>query len=1046
MDQYDYLSEEHLKQACRDYGSRRVLRCDAARRASACRAATVIAAALLHLCGAMCPLEAQHTSGPTRRAAPDSVIVRVREGTALKFDVTPDGRTIIVDLLGQLWSLPVEGGKALPLTRAVRDTADDSDPSVSPDGAWVVFRSDRPRGRGLWLLSLANGTLQQLTDSALFGNDEHRTPAWAPDSRRIAYLRNGQVHVHDVLTGKGTKLRPDGLAPGSAFDPQWSRDGRRMLVGTGRPSRLVEIDLASNRAMPFDSDTTRVYAAVYSPDESRIAFFSTRDSSGAMQLCVRGRGEVSRVLVKHGHISNLRVRWSHDGRWLYYSADGKLLRVSPEGGTASEIPFEATLTFARPHYPERALRLPAPRTVLPARGFKGLAIAPDARRYALIALGKLWIGEIGHTPRAIIALSITARGLSWSPNGSEVAWSAGRGGTENLFALNVKTRITRQLTALRGTESLSSWSPDGRLIGFVHWAKPELAAPPWTPDTAGWRIRVIRANLSAPALLEDTRDLGPFDWSAFGHDRLSWNSTSSAILTFNTEGWPIGGRDSAKAVWRDLHGSTNVVAKFPARPSFVHAGRDGTITYVEDGLLWRMQLAGRGEPRLLSRRAALHPNIANDGTVLFASEPGLVLLRPDGSERPIGWAIKLNVAAAPAPLLVRNVRIFDGSGADPHGTRDILIEGGRISRITDLGRLAPRVGVAELDAAGRIAMPGLIDAHTHVPDPAVLQAALYFGVTTVREMGSSLALVAAERDELLAGITRGARLIVSGLRFYPSPRTGGLSGDTEWMPRDSAAMQRGLALLRSFGAEHVKMRIPKTFASGAMLVRLSRAQGFSISGHCANPLPLVVAGISGQEHLDGQCDERSVAMGYDDRFQLYRAAHLWGVPTIALHGAHARAVRDTSMAHDQQVEPFLTPQLRLDMLSDPPTGRLAMLRLRQGEEARSGTRQFHRAGLLIALGTDNSAFPDAVHTELAELVSAGMTPAEALVAATSAAARVVGIESDLGRIAIGKVADLVLLDADPLIDIRNSRRIWRVLQAGRVVDRDALRTIADRNE
>jgi len=83
-----------------------------------------------------------------------------------------------------------------------------------------------------------------------------------------------------------------------------------------------------------------------------------------------------------------------------------------------------------------------------------------------------------------------------------------------------------------------------------------------------------------------------------------------------------------------------------------------------------------------------------------------------------------------------------------------------------------------------------------------------------------------------------------------------------------------------------------------------------------------------------------------------------------------------------------------------------------------------------------------LHGEIAEVVTAGLTPSEALVAATSTAAGVLGIDGDVGTIAVGKIADLVLLDADPLIDIRNTRRIWRVIQGGRVVDRDALRSVA----
>jgi len=127
---------------------------------------------------------------------------------------------------------------------------------------------------------------------------------------------------------------------------------------------------------------------------------------------------------------------------------------------------------------------------------------------------------------------------------------------------------------------------------------------------------------------------------------------------------------------------------------------------------------------------------------------------------------------------------------------------------------------------------------------------------------------------------------------------------------------------------------------------------------------------------------------------------------------------------------------------DPGDERLALVRDAQGDDARVGALRFHQARLPLVLGTDAPGFPDGLHGEIAEVVTAGLTPSEALVAATSTAAGVLGIDGDVGTIAVGKIADLVLLDADPLIDIRNTRRIWRVIQGGRVVDREALRSVA----
>jgi imidazolonepropionase-like amidohydrolase len=178
---------------------------------------------------------------------------------------------------------------------------------------------------------------------------------------------------------------------------------------------------------------------------------------------------------------------------------------------------------------------------------------------------------------------------------------------------------------------------------------------------------------------------------------------------------------------------------------------------------------------------------------------------------------------------------------------------------------------------------------------------------------------------------------------------------------------------------------------------------------------------------------------YDDEVQLYRAAHVAVIPTIIYLALAARLSENQKLLDaDSALAPFVTKDDFEWMLTMPPAERARMTRA--AREARVTAAKLARAGVTLGTGTDIWQLPTAVHLELEELVAAGLPPAQAVRAATSAAARIIGADADLGSVEAGKRADLVILDADPLTDIRNTRRISAVVLDGRFVDRVAIRS------
>jgi len=228
------------------------------------------------------------------------------------------------------------------------------------------------------------------------------------------------------------------------------------------------------------------------------------------------------------------------------------------------------------------------------------------------------------------------------------------------------------------------------------------------------------------------------------------------------------------------------------------------------------------------------------------------------------------------------------------------------------------------------------------------------------------------------------------------------------------------------------------------MIAEAHRRGLRATGHCAAPLPLIAAGMDAKEHA-GMCSTRGTPSPYalndtriyDDEVQLYRAAGVAVTPTLTYLALPPRLADNPRLLEsDIELAPFVA-QFDLQKMFKLPAPMLR-LSVQAAAGARSTVLKLARAGVVIGAGTDTWELPNGVHLELEELVAAGLSPAQAIRAATSSAARIIGAASELGTIERGKRADLLILDADPLTDIRNTRKISAVLQDGLVVDRAAI--------
>ena len=343
----------------------------------------------------------------------------------------------------------------------------------------------------------------------------------------------------------------------------------------------------------------------------------------------------------------------------------------------------------------------------------------------------------------------------------------------------------------------------------------------------------------------------------------------------------------------------------------------------------------------------------------------------------------------------------------------MMIEDGRIAWIgSEQGRSLP-LGTATLDAGGRFAIPGLFDMHGHA-DWCGQSDYVAFGVTSVRNMGGAVMSASQDADRSTFGTEPTARCFYSG---YLLEGEQGRNNNLFLHPTDEADARAQVRLMHAWGASFIKLysRLPwPLHRAGA---DEARRLGLPVAAHGLLPEQVIKSVTLGYAALTHQNPF------YDDVLQLLAAAGTRWDPTLVPRGRELLRLREP--------ERFSRP------LPIYPLGDLAL----RGEwAARLQTmRSAYRLGIRLLPGTDRSPLGLTLHWELEFFAEAGIPPLDVLRFATKASAEALGAGDDLGTLEVGKLADIVLLDANPLEDIKNTQAIWRVIKGGFVFDPEKLR-------
>lgn len=415
----------------------------------------------------------------------------------------------------------------------------------------------------------------------------------------------------------------------------------------------------------------------------------------------------------------------------------------------------------------------------------------------------------------------------------------------------------------------------------------------------------------------------------------------------------------------------------------------------------------------------------------------------------------------PPTLAITDVAVVELESGTVRPGSTVLVTGNRITAVGGAAELAGRIAASTtvVDGRGRYLVPGLWDLHTHMTmfGPSSRQLFLAHGVTGVRDMGARhFAKARAWRDSVATGQVLGPRMtiaspVVENPRWLATVRRMSEQAGVEWRieerfgPTSPEEAERWVDSVARLGADHVKVRNWPAAEIGAALAARARVHGLPVVGHANRPFPMT--GIASYEH--GIWPPLQLEAAARDRLWAEFAANgAVFVPTLV-----TAVIRwDTPDTLLARLRSGAVPGLRYVPRHARQEWESQLLELRQErpmewrpivEREREYVREMQRAGIALGAASDMGApllVPGlSLHDELEQLVTvAGLSPLEALRAATITAARLVGLEAELGAIAPGRLADLVLLDGNPLADIRATRRIRAVVADGRLLDRAAL--------
>lgn len=1010
-----------------------------------------------------------------------TIAFQTDEGTWMDVDVSPNGRELVFTLLGDLYRMPISGGAA---TRITSGMAWDIQPKWSPDGTRIAFTSDRGGGNNLWTIA-ADGS-----DPVQVSNEDYRllnTPAWTPDGQFVIGRKHftsrrslgaGELWMYHAAGGsKGLQLVEKRNEQQDLGEPSVSPDGRYVYfsqdVSAGpefeynRDPHGVIYAIKRLDRQTGDIDTLvaspgGAVRPVPSPDGMSLAFVKRVRDKSVLHTLDLASGEVRPVWDGLAHDQQeawsifgpyTGFGWTPDSKSVVVWAQGKLWRIDMGSGQASQIPFTAQvqqkviepLRFARDIEEGRF----APKMI------RDVATSTRGDTLVFHALGKLWRKSLpnGEPRRLTGNEGVYEYEPSFSADGRQMLYTTWS--DEGLGAIHVRSASGsakgRKLTEEPGFYYHPRFSPDGRRVVYSRSGGSSLTGSLWSSDRG---IYVMPVGGGAPVRVADNGQSPQFSADGSRVLYLAGGGMEKKLMSVGLNGedprelFDLKYVDSVQVSpdgkWVAFTELFNAyVAPMVQTGKAVELSKDTKAVPVArvsadvgNYLHWAadsQSLHWMVGDRYHSRRL--------DESFDFLAGGADIAEPVHGGGVPVGLTV--DVDAPREVVAFTNARII--TMRDAEDTQEVIeggtivLRGDTIAAVGPSGSVEVPAGANVIDASGKTIVPGYIDVHAHashfgrgvVPQQNwAYYANLAFGITTLHDPSATTEFVFSEAELQKAGMMVGPRVFSTGTILYGAD--GGSRAEVDSLDDARSHLRRmqanGAFSVKSYNQPRRNQR-QQINTAARELGMLVVEEGGSTFHH---NMTMILDGATGVEH------NIPVAPLYKDVVGLWSQTDVRNTPTLVvsyggLSGEYWWYARD-NVWEDAKLNRFF-PRETLDARSirreTAPDWDYWHI------EVAKAAKELRDAGVKIQVGGHGQLQGLSPHWEAWMFAQGGFTEFEALRAFTIDGADYIGLAGDIGSLEVGKQADLVVLDSNPLEDIRNTTDTRYVMVDGRLFDVDA---------